>query len=199
MPRLPRRRARLALGSLVWLAWLAAPAWGATIQDIAGAYEGSWHNTTFDSTGPAHVRIEIAGAAIDIHIDMDGNVFGGLDPAEVVLSGTISSGDAQFDPTVATYGHIVGSITGSSGAFNVDLDMINPAILSANGTGTVAGGSMDVTYTVQIMGFGQAAGTLNATLPEPEGGMGGAAALVALALASFATPRRARSRCRASG
>jgi hypothetical protein len=170
---------------VAWLTLLSAalvrPAPAATIQDIAGIYDGTWHNDTFSSEGAAHLRFEVADPAITIHIDMDGNVLGGADPGDVVLTGTISGGNASFDQTVATYGHVVASIQGSDGAFTGNLDMISASILSATGTGTVAGGQLNLAYSVVILGFGTATGTIAATrTPEPDAAGCACAALAAL-------------------
>jgi len=55
------------------------------------------------------------------------------------------------------------------------------SILSANATGSVANGALNLNYSVTILGFGTATGTIAATrVPEPEGAAGAAAALAAL-------------------
>jgi hypothetical protein len=80
---------------------------------------------------------------------------------------------------------VEGTIDGDTGVVDFVLTMTSrPDIVSVDVTGTVAGGTMDLDYTVDIMGFGLASGTLVATLPEPgtAGGLAACGALAALAL-----------------
>ena len=180
--------ARLASALALCIA-VAQPSPAATIQDVAGVYEGTWNNTTFGSQGAAHMTFVVRDPNIAVYIDMDGNVLGGADPPQVVLFGTLSGGNASFDQTVATYGHVVASIQGSDGSFSGNLDMISAYILSANATGTVANGALALDYSVMVLGAGTAVGTISATrVPEPVG-----AACTAAVLAARATLRKRRA------
>jgi hypothetical protein len=160
----------------------------AVIQDIAGTYTGTWNNTTFGSSGAAEVQIAFAGSDATFQVDMGGSAFGLSDPPPVSFGGTVVAGDLQVDASgTVPYGHVQGTIDGDTGAVDFLLTMTSrPDILSVDVTGTVAGGTMDLDYTVDIMGFGMASGTLVATLPEP----GAASALAACGGVLAALARR---------
>jgi hypothetical protein len=181
-PLRPIRTLVVAFATAVAVAGTAAPA-AAVIQDIAGTYTGTWNNTTFGSSGGAELQISFAGSDATFLVDMDGSAFGLVDPDPVSFGGTVVAGDLQVDATgTVPYGHVEGSIDGDTGAVDFLLTMTSrPDIASVDVTGTVAGGTMDLDYTVNIMGFGMAVGTLVATLPEP-GVVGGLAAWSALAV-----------------
>jgi hypothetical protein len=174
--------ARTALYAMALSLVSAAPA-GAAIQDIAGVYTGTWTNTTFGSTGAARLEISFAGSTASFVVDVDGNAFGLADPGPVPFGGSIVGGNLVVDATgLIPFGHLQGSIDGTTGATDFTLTMTSrPDILSVDVLGTVAGGGMDLDYTVDIAGFGLASGTLVATLPEPGGASGGLAAALALA------------------
>jgi hypothetical protein len=182
----------LAILTSTTVALAAAEPASAVIQDIAGTYTGTWNNTTFGSSGAAEVQIAFSGSDATFQVDMGGSAFGLADPPPVSFGGTVVAGDLQVDATgTVPYGHVEGTIDGDTGVVDFLLTMTSrPDIVSVDVTGTVAGGTMDLDYTVDIMGFGLANGTLVATLPEP-GAVSGLAA--AGALAALALRRRGRA------
>jgi hypothetical protein len=185
-----RSALRLGLGLALALP-LGTAARAAVIEDIAGTYTGSWSNTTFSSTGAARLEIGIAGGSITARVDMDGFVFGFLDPGEVVLVGSIVGGNAVFDVNDApTYGDVTGTIQGANGSASFELNDIPSVMIDRiTATGSIAGGVVDLDYVVEFPVGADASGTLAATLPEP----GAAGSLAAVLLAGLAQRRRARN------
>ena len=60
----------------------------AAAVDFVGAYEGTWNNTTFGSTGSISIEVlEVNTGAgfVLVEIDLGGNVFGGEDPDPFVI------------------------------------------------------------------------------------------------------------------
>src|SRR4051812_4766660 len=52
----------------------------AALQDMVGRYVGAWTNITFGSTGKAVILIQISGTNATLTFDMDGQVFGYVNP-----------------------------------------------------------------------------------------------------------------------
>lgn len=168
----------LVLAPLLLAATPAGAQPAPTLADVAGVYEGTWHNLTFDSQGGARIRIEADGGTGTLGVDLDGNVFGMFDPPEVVFTGTLGSGSIQKDDD-SVFGDV--DCTGDPSSFTCTGNMINDSVLSGSITGGVSGGTINTTYQLELVGMQVANGTLVATkLPEPGATAAGAVALAAL-------------------
>ena len=63
----------------------------------ASTYEGSWTNTTFDTTGALTIDFQISGNKVSGSFDLDGGVFGGPDPDAIRFTGKLNSaGNGSF-------------------------------------------------------------------------------------------------------
>ena len=83
----------------------------------ATTYVGTWNNTTFGSSGAATFVVDLTSNAYSISADLDGNVFGGVDPPVAVLSGTLDPGSGNGSIELLDhpiFGDILGSISGGS-------------------------------------------------------------------------------------
>lgn len=180
MTTTPFRLAPAALLAIAALA-LAQPRPAAaqpTFDDFVGQYEGSWFNDTFSSTGAARIRIEVAGDTGTLGVDLDGPVFGGLDPPEVTFTGTVGS-QALSKQDDSLFGDV--SCTGNPSAFACTANMINDFVLSGTLDGGIASDVLDSDYSLTLLGSQMAAGRVIATkVPEPVSGIGIGAACAAL-------------------
>jgi hypothetical protein len=117
------------------------------VPGAAGNWSGSWHNTTFSSTGTATmvVTVDDAGKTISNSLDLNGNVFGGADPAAQTVSGTYTDSLITLDSTTALFGHVtltidnMGKITGTLHPAGFD---------SVTISGTATPTKLDMTYTI---------------------------------------------------
>ena len=142
---------------------LSAPASAVVLSDYDGTYVGSWFNITFSSTGAATITFVSVGNDVTWTTDMDGFVFGLMDPGPVVLNGTVVAGEIVINQTVASYGNVAGTIDLNSGVVNVIVNMVpgRPEFADITVTGTiVAGASFDLEYSIDVLG-GPFTGTLN--------------------------------------
>lgn len=74
----------------------AALACAASIASAA-TYEGSWTNTTFETTGDLIIDFEISDNKVTGSFDLNGSVFGGPDPDAIRFTGKLdSSGNGSF-------------------------------------------------------------------------------------------------------
>ncbi len=204
MPRLTFRSLRLlALGSALAAGLAPGDSRALALSELGGHYAGSWLNQTFGSTGAASIDITIAGSDVSVSFDMDGFVFGQIDPPAIAMSGAISGGAMTFTSSgLGLFGDIVGSIQESDGSFVFLLDTIPGEFISkVDVTGSLAPGDggtllLSLTYVVSFPGptgpFNPATGVLTATreapIPEP-----GTATLFGVGLGALAGSRRRRS------
>ncbi|MCR9244892.1 MAG: hypothetical protein NXI31_07660 [bacterium] len=88
-----------------------------------GTWTGTWTNTTFTSTGAVTMTVSQSGSTFNVAFDMDGNVFGGANPALENFSATIASTNADL---VSITSSVYGTVTGS---------LASDGTLTLNGTG----------------------------------------------------------------
>lgn len=134
-----------------------------TAYDVAkqyeGAWTGSWHNDTYDTTGSADVTVAVRpDGTFDVTMDIGGMVFGAIDPPAVTFYGTYEAdAGAAFgaldDPTfgdatviITPDGQLSGSLQGLMGGAGI-LEV----------TGTVTPERVDLQYSIPIF---PATGTL---------------------------------------
>jgi hypothetical protein len=126
----------------------------AALQDLVGRYVGAWTNITFGSTGKAVVIIQISGTNATLTFDMDGQVFGYVNPPVISMPGTVQGNTIVIDNKgVGVFGDIKGSIDGTTGAFQTTLTNIPGGFIQlVTNTGTITNGILNVNYTVDFFG-----------------------------------------------
>lgn len=163
----------LAALGLVFATATALPADANGIRDIAGTYVGSWTNLTFGSTGPAEIDIAFSDSQATIRFDMGGPVFGGFDPPEIMMLGTVVGDDLPISSSgLNVFGDISGSIAGADGSFAFVIENIPGDFIDrVTAEGSIAAGVIDLGYTVIFPGpsgpTNPASGVLTAVIPEP--------------------------------
>ena len=83
----------------------ANPALAAALA-LEGTYEGEWNNTTFGSTGPIELTIEVdeeAQVAL-LTLDLGGNVFGASDPDPVEYEVDLTADFEDYEVTDDVFG-----------------------------------------------------------------------------------------------
>lgn len=127
-----------------------------------GTWSGTWTNTTFASTGAVSVVVAESGDTYTLQFDMDGNVFGGSNPAAESFTATVSSANATLvsitssvygtlTGTLAADGTLTGSGTGIPGAVDT---------FTLTGTWSATGITANVTITFDAGGSANATATL---------------------------------------
>ncbi len=120
------------------------------VRDLAGQYVGIWTNITFHSTGKAAIEIQVADAQATLTFDMDGYVFGMMDPPVISMPGTVNGDTILINNAgVGMFGAIEGSIDAAQGTFAVNLtDIPGGSIQSVTAVGAIGAGVIDLEYTV---------------------------------------------------
>jgi hypothetical protein len=119
-------------------------------KQFEGQWTGSWHNETFDTTGPAQATVVVReDGTFDFVLDLGGSVFGLLDPPPVTFSGSYGAmqgadlsvtddptfGDASL--TITADGEVTGRLEdmmGTGGSLDI--------------TGTITPQRIDLRYTL---------------------------------------------------
>ncbi len=133
---------------------LAGGAGFGAVQDLAGRYQGFWTNTTFGSTGKAVIDIQLAGTNATILFDMDGYVFGAMDPPLISMPGLVQGSQILIDNHgTGMFGSISGTIDSANGTFSAVLgDIPGGGIQRVTATGTIGGGRISLDYEVTFPG-----------------------------------------------
>lgn len=138
---------------VVCLSFAGGTGFGA-VQDLAGRYQGFWTNITFGSTGKAVIEIQMAGANATILFDMDGYVFGAMDPPLISMPGLVQGGQILIDNHgTGMFGSISGTIDSANGTFSAALgDIPGGGIQRVTAAGTIGGGRISLDYEVTFPG-----------------------------------------------
>lgn len=170
-----------------------------SLDAIGGSYVGSWLNQTFGSTGAARIDITITGGVVDVVFDMDGFVFGQVDPPAIAMTGSLAGNVMSFASSgLGLVGDIAGAIQGDDGSFSFTLrtipgDFISQVDVSGTLAPNLAGNlAFALQYSVAFPGppgpFNPAVGVFDAerlVVPEP-----GTLLLLGAGLLGFAASRR---------
>lgn len=138
---------------------------GSTTFDAAtyvGTWSGTWTNTTFSSTGAVSVVVAESGGTYTLQFDMDGNVFGGSNPAAESFTASVTSANATLvSITSSVYGTLTGTLnangtlTGSGTGIPGSVDTF-----TLTGTWTATTITANVTITFDAGGSANAIATL---------------------------------------
>ncbi|HLF15265.1 MAG TPA: hypothetical protein VI932_10295, partial [Bacteroidota bacterium] len=130
--------------------------------DFAGEWRGRWENLTFGSKDSASLTVtaDTALKTLGAVLDLDGNVFGGSDPAPITLTGTYDDAGFSVSGNQAPYGDL--SLSGDTdGTMSGRApDVPNPGIDSVSLNGTYDQLAISMTYVVYFTFGGTADGIL---------------------------------------
>ncbi len=132
---------------------------------LAGAWTGSWTNTTFASSGSVLLRLsfDLPNQAVQATIDLGGNAFGGADPPPQTLTGALTDSGIVFagtSPALGTYSVTIDGFCSLSGSLTA---LPSPAIASVEFSGKATPAGIEAAYTVHFTALG-GGGTANGTL-----------------------------------
>jgi hypothetical protein len=124
------------------------------VQDLVGRYVGVWTNLTFGSTGKAVIEIQTSGTNAALTFDMDGYVFGIMDPPVITMPGTVNGDVILIDNKgIGMFGDIKGRVDATQGTLVATLTNIPGGyIQTVTNVGTIGGGVIHLNYTVLFPG-----------------------------------------------
>jgi hypothetical protein len=128
-------------------------------------YAGTWHNNTFNTTGPITATLIPGDVAVWITFDAGGSVFGGGDPPPATISGP------DFQPgwtgtlmNHPNYGNITAHIT-PAGAITVQGSSVpSPFVSSYSATGTLTTCHLHLDGTINLFPTGTATTVIDADI-----------------------------------
>lgn len=170
---MPKSRARSPLAAVLWSTVFALPACsggggggGSTPLDATvytGTWTGTWTNTTFSSTGAVTVTVTENMGVFTLMFDMDGNVFGGSNPAAETFTATIDTNRATLNAvTSTTYGSLTGTLNGN-GTLSASGTAIPGSVDRFTLTGTWNATTITANVTISFDAGGSANGTATLT------------------------------------
>lgn len=125
---------------------------GATLDPAAmdGAWSGDWENTTFSSTGAASLTLDVdtEAATVDASLDLDGNVFGGLDPDPLEFDGTYDEGGMEITATTVLFGDFTLTISADGDVSGGGTPEASTSVWGLSFDGTATESSIDLDYTI---------------------------------------------------
>ena len=136
-----------------------------TYAPYAGTWSGSWSNTTFGSTGTMSgvLTVNDDGTA-QLVLDVDGFVFGLVNPGQKTFSGTYDQDALTFTGTDDdVFGDLILTFN-TGGTFTISglqVPASNVDVLTASGTVTAT--ALNANYTLDLGGVFYAAGTISMT------------------------------------
>ena len=135
------------------------------VQAYLGEWSGEWRNITFGSSGAvsASFLAEEDGTAA-FTIDLDGFVFGALDPDPMTYTGSFSSEGAVFDiPADPLFGDLTITVT-AEGEISITGELVPvEGIAQISAIGTISSEEMHLDYTVTFSAGEPAIGEMNLT------------------------------------
>ncbi len=129
----------------------------------AGTWSGSWTNTTFGSMGnmTGQLSVEKNGTA-QLVLDVDGFVFGLIDPAAKTFTGTYNENAMTFTGTGDDlFGNLTMTFAASGSVTVAGLDVPADSIDSLTASGVVTATNLNADYTLTIGGVTYAEGTMS--------------------------------------
>ena len=134
---------------------------------------GTWTNTTYSSTGDVTVNVvfDTTTNVATVNFDIDGNVYGGTDPAAETftldMNDFINNGTATLNFTSAIYGDITATLTfytDNTGVFSGSAaNAPNPDVTNATFSGTFEISGSAVSFTIDTARFDYGGVEINCT------------------------------------
>jgi len=132
-------------------------------------YAGTWHNTTFLTSGSASatLAVERVSGLLLVTLDLGGSVFGGTDPDPQMIRGALTLSGATFSDTTPLFGPISATVS-TFGLINGSAPSVPGANVSAlTFDGSLNPGvSVNLSYTATLRPSGSASGVVAMT-PAP--------------------------------
>jgi len=135
------------------------------LSKFVGKWVGSWTNQTFGSTGSAVFEVaDSSPGVVTITIDLGGNVFGGVDPPAFTVTAKLNSdGSITLGGGSSDFGTLKATAK-VDGTLNGTIDSIpSTGIKSADFSGRLSDGLLNLNYTVNFTDTTKAVGILKAT------------------------------------
>ena len=134
---------------------------------LTGTYSGTWHNTTFNTSGTSMmvVTADTAAHTMTIVVTLGGNVFGGNAPPPQTLTGPYTASGLNINQTSQVFGNLSVTIDSSGNVNGQGTNVPGGRVSSVSFSGQFLPKSMNVGYKANLVGGGSATGTMVATKP----------------------------------
>ena len=126
-----------------------------------GAWSGSWHNNTFNTTGSSSLAVNVNDIAKTIHfvITVNGNVFGSPAPPTQTFDGTYDANQLIVTSVSPVFGNIRMTIDKFGNVNGVGTQVPSPNVTNVIFTGTWDGTTFNLSYQATLVTGGEATGS----------------------------------------
>jgi hypothetical protein len=135
------------------------------LQAYLGNWSGEWHNVTFGSSGAVSATVSAdEDGTLTITVDLDGFVFGALDPDPITYSGKFDAEGAVFTiPGDPLFGDLTITITEDGEVAIVGESVPDERIDKISAVGTVTPQEISLEYIVGFTAGDSAVGDMTLT------------------------------------
>ncbi len=135
------------------------------LQAYLGAWSGEWRNTTFGSSGAVSATVSAdEDGTMTFSVDLDGFVFGALDPDPVTYSGNFDAEGAVFNiPGDPLLGDLTITVTADGEVVIVGESVPDERIDKVSAVGTVTPEEISLEYIVTFTTGDSAVGEMSLT------------------------------------
>jgi hypothetical protein len=136
---------------------------GQVVGPCAGTYIGTWHNNTFNTTGPLVARVEVGNVMVAITFDAGGSVFGGGDPpAATIVGPDVGQSWTGSATGLPVYGDVTATIN-SAGLVTVSGTNVPGTLVQGYGaTGTLTACNLHLNGQISLRPMGTATTVIDA-------------------------------------
>jgi len=135
------------------------------LQAYLGNWRGEWHNITFGSSGAVTATVSAdEDGTLSISLDLDGLVFGALDPDPISCSGNFDAEGAVFNiPNDPLFGDLSITITEDGEVAIVGESVPDERIEKISAVGTITPEEISLEYIVAFAAGDSAVGDMTLT------------------------------------
>ncbi len=135
------------------------------LQEYMGDWRGEWRNLTFGSSGGIHATVNAEeDGTLTFTVDLDGFVFGALDPDPISYSGNFDAEGVVFNiPGDPLFGDLSITVTEDGEVAIVGEAVPDERIEKISAVGTVTPGEISLEYIVAFAAGDSAVGDMTLT------------------------------------
>lgn len=132
---------------------------------FVGTYNGTWHNQTFNTSGPMKfvVTDDTMAKTMAIVVTLGGNVFGGQAPPPFTLTGNYTSAGFTMDQQTNNFGRLHVTIDGNGNMNGTGTNIPGGVVSSVSFSGLMSATQFQGNYTANLSSGSTANGTMTAT------------------------------------
>ena len=137
--------------------------------DYAGFWTGTWHNNTFNTSGPSTLNVMLSNnnTQMDWTIHVEGNVFGGQAPPDETFHGVVTANSVTLTGQSVAFGSLTLNIDQFGNVSGSGINVPSPNVSRFDFTGSWTASRFQLNYRAVLTGGGMATGNYTITKSQP--------------------------------